>query len=241
MQNFGKIKHTFNSLLAESLTNNDSASKLLFKEYLKSVKNSEILKTQFNVYYNLEHKHESDSFKSSEYIKENISLIQKYGAKAIIEENKKLVQILEKKGFKIIEENYPNNELHENITKLIFTEKKSNTIDTLVESLNNVMDYVKNNVILETKKREIIPTSILGGIMVDKFNEKYSELNEDTQKVIKSVLNSDESGKIEIMENLKVECIDLVNEQLKEADDLDYKSKLDTDYYSTREEFQSRL
>ena len=37
MQNFGKIKHTFNNLLAESLTNNDSVSKLLFKEYVKAV------------------------------------------------------------------------------------------------------------------------------------------------------------------------------------------------------------
>ncbi len=226
MQNFGKIKHTFNNLLAESLTSNDTAGKLLFKEYVKAIKSNEILKTQFNVYYSLEHKHELDSFKSSEFIKENISLLKKYTSKDIIKENEKLVKLLTKKGLSINDNEYKNSELHENISNLIFVEKKSETIDTLVESLDKVMTHIKTNIIVEGEKNEIIPNSILGRIMVEKFDEKYGELDESTQKVIKSVIDSNEEERVSIMEDLKSDCIGLINEAIKNADDIEYKGKL---------------
>ena len=35
--NFGEIKHTYNSLLAESLSNNLSDGKVAFKKYIKSI------------------------------------------------------------------------------------------------------------------------------------------------------------------------------------------------------------
>jgi hypothetical protein len=47
MQNFGEIKNEFNGLLAESLVTKNNISKGLFKNYLKTIKESDILKTQF--------------------------------------------------------------------------------------------------------------------------------------------------------------------------------------------------
>ena len=57
--NFGEIKYTYNSLLAESLSNNLSDGKVAFKKYIKSIKENAVLKTQFDIYYNLENKVES--------------------------------------------------------------------------------------------------------------------------------------------------------------------------------------
>lgn len=226
MQNFGKIKHTFNSLLAESLTTNDSATKSMFKEYVKAVKGSEILRTQFNVYYNIENKHDNDSFKSSEYIKENIGLINKFGGLEIVKENEKLINILKKYNHELFENTYPNLDLHENISTLVFTKKNSKNIDTVIESLNHIVEHVKNNEIVLVESREIFPNSILSSILVEKFNEKYESLGSDYQKIIKNVLNSNEEEKTNMFEDLKRDCLELINEKVKITEDSDSKNKL---------------
>ena len=60
MQNFGNIKNIFNNLLAEGLTKKDVKSKKLFQKYIKTIKESEVLKTQFLIYENIENKVDSD-------------------------------------------------------------------------------------------------------------------------------------------------------------------------------------
>jgi hypothetical protein len=47
MQNFGKIKNIFNNILIEGIVKKDDNSKKLFKRYIKTIKESEILKNQF--------------------------------------------------------------------------------------------------------------------------------------------------------------------------------------------------
>ena len=54
MQNFGKIKNAFSEILAEGIASNDVAKKKLFKQYVKTLRESDILKTQFLVYENIE-------------------------------------------------------------------------------------------------------------------------------------------------------------------------------------------
>ena len=62
MQNFGKIKNHFNSLLVEAIATKDEKKKKLFKEYVKAIKNDEILKAQFLIYNNIEDKSEIYEF-----------------------------------------------------------------------------------------------------------------------------------------------------------------------------------
>ena len=59
MQNFGKIKNAFNELLAEGLSTNNPESKRIFKKYIKTIKENEIIKTQFLLVSNSEDKIES--------------------------------------------------------------------------------------------------------------------------------------------------------------------------------------
>ena len=95
MQNFGKIKNAFNGILAEGLVSKNEANKLLFKKYIKTIKESEILRTQFLVYTNIENKLESDSLSANLYVSENLSLLAKYKISDIIKENKKLIALSE--------------------------------------------------------------------------------------------------------------------------------------------------
>jgi hypothetical protein len=91
MQNFGKIKTDFNNLLVEGLVTKDTKKKELFKIYVKTIKESEILKTQFLIYNNIEKKIESDPVSANIYVTENIKLLEKYSVDKIIAENNKLL------------------------------------------------------------------------------------------------------------------------------------------------------
>ena len=90
MYNFGQIKNTFNKLLTESIVNKDRVKKTIFKEYLKTLKESKILKSQFIVLNNIENKFIEDPYLAGEYVKENIESIRQFDQKKILVENKKL-------------------------------------------------------------------------------------------------------------------------------------------------------
>ena len=90
MKNFGKIKNVFNELVSEGIATKDVASLDLFKKYVKTVKENEILKTQFLVISNIENKVESDRDIATQYVKENISLFSEFEKKKIIEANENL-------------------------------------------------------------------------------------------------------------------------------------------------------
>ena len=86
MQNFGKIKNAFSEILAEGIASNDVAKKNLFKKYVKTLKESEILKTQFLVYENIENVVENDQFSANLIVSENLSLLNKFKKKDILKE-----------------------------------------------------------------------------------------------------------------------------------------------------------
>ena len=78
MNNFGTIKSTYNILLAEGIAKKTSDGKVAFKNYIRTIKESKALRTQFDVYYSIENKIESDKFKASEYVNECISLLDRF-------------------------------------------------------------------------------------------------------------------------------------------------------------------
>lgn len=224
MQNFGKIKNIFNTLLVEAIATNNNDKKKLFKEYIKTIKNNKILKAQFLIYNNIETKVETNENRAIEFIKANIETLGKYTKSEIIEANKKLLTPL------LLEQKLPQFEnslgqLHEDISTLIFTEKTPQTIDVIIESLSGIADYIKNNTIKETIEPTILPNSVLSNLAVDKFNDRYSELNESERSVLKAILESDENGKKIIFKTLSRECIDLIDNNLNESD-VEAKEKL---------------
>ena len=220
MQNFGKIKNAFNGILVESFVKDNDSNKTLFKTYIKTIRENEALKTQFLVYNNIENKIEENELKANLFIQENIALLNKFSKKEILESNTKLA-----KSISIENELYEKQELHENLTKLIFLSKNAKNIDAIVEATSNLIIHMKNNKLKLVKEAIELPNSMLSTIMVDKYNEKYSSLDENEKEILKVLIKSNDDQKHEVYKKTLKECIDLINENLKEAD-LNAKDKL---------------
>jgi len=221
MQNFGKITNAFNGILVEGLLSIDTKNKQTFKKYIKTIKENESLKTQFMVYNNIENKVETNEFKANLFLQENIALLNKFSKRELLEAN----FLLAKPILDVEEVSYPNQILHENITTLIFTEKNSKNINEIVEATANIIDFMKNNKEKEIKESIDLPNSMLTTIMVDKYNEKYVDLDETEKQFIKVLFESDDKKKKELYLTTLRECIDLINEKLVESS-LEAKDKL---------------
>ncbi|MEI6879802.1 MAG: hypothetical protein WCK82_00475 [Bacteroidota bacterium] len=220
IKNFGHIKSVYNTLLAESVMSDDKSKKELFKGYVKSIKENEIIKTQFLVYTNIEQKVESDATKAAMFVKENIDLFSKFSKKDILEANTKLV------GNLLFENDVVDNkELYENISTLIFTNKNPETIDTIVEATSKVVDYIVNNKTKTLTEAIELPNSMLSTMMVEKYNEKYASLDESEKKILKTLIDSTDVEKKEVYLSTIKECITLIDEKLDTAD-LNAKDKL---------------
>jgi hypothetical protein len=225
MDNFGKIKSIYNEVLSEGIVNNDGTNKVLFKQYLKLLKEDKCLRDQFNVYHKLEVAFDSDKFRALDYVNETVSLLSKYTPKQIAESNSKLLSLL---GNKEIKPNISDTQerLYESISTLITTKKTSKTIDKIVEAKHNVINHINNNIIVPTIDEGYgLPNSVLSEIAVEKFNDNYSDLNESEKALIKLVIDGDDKVKSEYYEDTIKECITLVNTKLKESSG-DVKEKL---------------
>jgi hypothetical protein len=98
---FGTLKNTFTQTYIESHIKGEAKGKELYKRFLEVLKESETLTSYFIVYKNLENKTASSEFEANEYLKENLSILDKYrGDKSIITETKKLVNLLENNDFR---------------------------------------------------------------------------------------------------------------------------------------------
>ena len=223
MQNFGNIKNIFNHILVEGLGKEENVNKGLFKEYVKAINENEILKTQFMVYTNIENRIDVSEFMASQYIKENIALLDKFDKKDIRQANLNLATLI---MFEQADD-FVNDkeELHKNIAKLIFTEKNGKSIDTIVESIGEVVKYIQENKAKVINEELGLPNSLLASLSADKFNERYADLSESEGKILKTILDS----KIEDQESLYTsyihECVDSIDSKLDESD-INKKDKL---------------
>ena len=220
MQNFGKIKNAFNGILVESFVGDKESNKNIFKIYIKTIRENEALKTQFLVYNNIENKIEENEFKANLFLQENITLLNKFSKKDLLEANMKLA-----KSISIENESYEKQELHENLSELIFLKKTSKNIDAIVEATSKIIIHMKNNKLKLVKEAIELPNSMLSTIMVEKYNERYSTLDENEKEILKVLIESTDDQKQEVYKKTLKECIDLINENLKEAD-LNAKDKL---------------
>ena len=220
MQNFGKIKNAFNGILVESFVGDKESNKNIFKTYIKTIRENEALKTQFLVYNNIENKIEENELKANLFLQENIALLNKFSKKDLLEANMKLA-----KSISIENESYEKQELHENLSELIFLKKTSKNIDAIVEATSKIIIHMKNNKLKLVKEAIELPNSMLSTIMVEKYNERYSTLDENEKEILKVLIESTDDQKQEVYKKTLKECIDLINENLKEAD-LNAKDKL---------------
>lgn len=223
MDNFGKIKDTFNLILSESIIKKDKEGKKIFNSYLKELKKNNTLKSQFLLYKNLSSKKFTNESDAKYYINENITLLKKLDKKEINKGIKKLVSLL--KGKELVKENI---ELYNHINILVETKKTASSIDKIQESINFITRKMVEVSEQEVEQYESVnlPPSVLTKMAINRFNLKYSDITESEKNIIKSVLNGTEENKEDVYANLKKECIDLIDNKLNENTDLDMKDKL---------------
>jgi len=218
MQNFGIINETFKNIFADSVRDKDNKGKKVFKAYFKTLKESNVLRAQYHIYNKLESMVEVDSFKSNNYVKEAIDVLKGLGKDNIISENNKLVNYLTKHGYEVIKEDYDKKELHKNINTLATKDKTSSNIDKLLESTYFISDYINNNkVVVKAETPEIFKSDMVLEAAQDKFNDKFSEINEGEFNIVKLIIAKDVEGQQKVYTETIGECIDLVNEQLSEC------------------------
>jgi len=223
MKNFGYIKDTFNLILSESIIKKDNSGKKRFNGYLKELRKNESLKSQFLIYKNLSSKIFTNKSDAEFYIKENITLLKGLNIKELNKGNKKLLSLLKDK--ELVKE---NSELYNHINTLVETKKTASSLDKIQNSINFIKERMLKEEVEEVEEYESVnlPPSILTKMAINRFNLKYSDISEGEKDIIKSVLNGTEKNKKDVYENLKIECIDLIDNKLNENTDLDLKDKM---------------
>jgi len=221
--NFGTLKDTYAKILVNSYITESKTNKQFYKQFIKLVAENEILKTQFVVYKNIENGYFDSEVSAVEYLKENISLFEKYNKKDIIKEN---ISLQKKLGKKIEPK---TKELHEAIHNLITLEKSVETVNTLIESFEVVKKWLTTvkNLNENTKEKPKVDANKFLDIVVKKYNDKYSNISEEEKKVIKAILSENLKEKETTLTELKNETIDLLNKSIKEHNgNVDIKVKL---------------
>lgn len=222
--NFGTIKNIYAKFLIDSYINESKANnKKKYKEFIKNISESPILRTQFVVYKNIENGQFDSEVSAVEYLKENISLFNDYNKKDIVKENQKLSRKIKVKSF-----NYELKQLHESLNDLIVLEKKAETINKIHDSF----EYVKKWLLSPKKVNESstikpVDANKFLDIVTKKYNEKYSNITEEEKKVLKTILSKDDKEKETLLKDMVKESITLINNSLKQfGDNLEIKAKL---------------
>jgi hypothetical protein len=227
--NFGTIKNIYAKFLIDSYITESKKdlNKKNYKNFIKLISESPVLRTQFIVYKNIENGYFSSEVSAVEYLKENISLFDTFSKKNILKENEKLVKNLTS-TYKKVDFN-STNQLHEALHNLISLEKKAETINQLHESFEVVKKWLttpKEKISENTSKTKVNPKNFLD-IVTQKYNEKYSNISEEEKKVLKTILSKNNEEKELLLKDMVKESITLINTSLKEfGDSISIKEKL---------------
>ena len=236
--NFGTIKDIYAKFLIDSYiteSNDVRKQKSKYKSYIQNITENDILRSQFIVYKNIENGYFSSESTALEYLKENISIFNKFNKEDIINENEKLTAklFINYKGYTLPDDNTPiglqkTKEIHEAINNLIILEKKAENINIIHESSEILKKWlVTPKVINEEIKKPTVDAKKFLDIAVEKYNEKYVTLSEEEKKIIKTIMSTNSIEKELLLKDMVKESITLINNTLKlYGDSIDVKVRL---------------
>lgn len=202
-----------NTYLDESVV---QESKQGTADLFKIVKNSPILQLEFKVFNNIENKFiESDTL-APRYVDKNIQLFEVYTLEELNEEHLKLKSFV---SDDIIVED-TRIKLYNSIQYLIEESLKVSDevdVDLIHESFSTVLEHVKKPKKIEEVDISDNVNERVVEIAIDKFNEKYSTLNEDELSLFKKLVNSTDSEKEDLFEEYKENGIKLLKKLNEES------------------------
>lgn len=215
--NFGILNHIFESRLPELF----KANKAAVRKVIKLIKEDQNLSSEFS-FYDTIRKYKG---KITETI-DPVTLLSKFNETAetykfidkdtIIESNKKFRKVLKENNI------IPTEFLTEEEKKLydaghiILTRKKNlNNVVALTESLNSLSNY------MEAHKNDVVKESVDPSQLIREFEEKLKDtLTESEMSFVQQITDwrspLAEQRKEKLFNKFKNECIDKVNDMLKE-------------------------
>jgi len=214
--NFGIIKaiisNTFSEVLLEDT--NSVSGKAKINDFVKILKESELLKAEYMIFSNLENKYITNDALITKYIDENISLLKKYKKQDLINEHRKLDKFFNEN---VIFIDKSQSDLYVNIHNLIYESIDGDTlpnVDVLHDSFSFIFEHIKTPkiAIVESNSNNELDKSLNVDVLIDraltKFNEKYSSLTEDEKKILNTIAYSEEKNKKDLFETLKKEGLE---------------------------------
>tara|TARA_R110002074_G_scaffold349701_1_gene520446 strand:- start:936 stop:1733 length:798 start_codon:yes stop_codon:yes gene_type:complete len=218
--NFGTLKDVFLDKLIESHTSDEKTGKILYKNFLKLLKENETLKTAFIIYKNLEVTTIKSETAANDYLKENVSFLENFrGEQSLKEQSKKLLDLLEKNNIDLTD--IKTKKIHESLENLITIKKSISTIDKIRESKNSLVSWLMSDklVVSESDDKKYVRDNIdpkkFLDIAVNKFNEKYKDsLSEEEIGILKVLRKNNEESTKELVSKLVKETVTLINDHL---------------------------
>ena len=215
--NFGVLNHIFEERLPELFKNNKKA----VREVIKLIKEDKNLSAQFDFYNNIRNYKGkiTEMIDPVQFLSNFNAVIEKHkliDKDTIIESNRKLRKVL-------MENNVvPTEFIDEESMKLysaghnILTKKQSlKNMVTLTESINSVENYMNKH------KNDIVKEQVDPDKLIKEFKERLKEtLTESEMSFVQEITDwrspIAEQRKEKLFNKFKNECIDKVNEMLKE-------------------------
>jgi hypothetical protein len=167
------------------------------------------------VFNNIETRIDTDPHSINLFISENVRLFEKFNPKQIENENKKLLELIPEGK---LTESYDLSDLHESISRLIFTKRTPQSVDKITGEIKNITNYISNNKAKQINERIDLPPSMLTTLFVEKYNKEYDTLGEYEREGIKILIGSNFEAKKSFYDKTVNECVQLVENSIKTAD-----------------------
>jgi len=224
--NFGAIRDSITRLSSQEILKESTSNTL--KKFTEIVKKSPVLLKQHYVFKNLEDSKPFEKERLAErFISQNLSLLKGIKWQDVINENKKIrISLLENSHVESTGGKKDNlfNSIHsliESITKPNFSNMESEQ-----QAYECVLEYLTRKTDIKESSKEKIDNPDLKNwkfitkLAINNFNERYEHLNEDEKRVL-SMLLADDNKKINHIEDLRKENIELIDGMLKESKDFE--------------------
>jgi hypothetical protein len=211
--NIGYVKDSLTKKIFNSLNEGVEDNNNYINKFIDVISESEILKAEYDLFESLSNNKISSEIVASRFLDKSISLFENYTCEEMDNAHSKLKDLLDE----TVTINPKKAEYYKNVSDLIYeslrTNENTNT-HLLFESFSNVLANI-TEIKKDTKKEEkdVINENILN-IATNKFNEKYSDLNETDLLLLKKLVSSSFDNKKQIYEDFKQENLDLLNNML---------------------------
>lgn len=221
--NYGAIRDTILRFASKQLVSEGGKSSTIFDSFLKNLKEIPALKVQNIVFKNLEEGKFTKERLAERYIAQNLKLIEGTTWDKIIDANRNVrISLLENSH---VEGQDNKSELYESIHTLIESTCRKGFTD--IDKSNQAYEFILNHLLreeasnVEDDKQEteefpkLLSWGFVTNLAVNNFNQRYSHLNEEEKNLLKILLSTEEN-KINYLEDLKKENLQLINSILKE-------------------------